>query len=95
MPGSVYEFQGGTSMAAPAVSGVATLIRSYYPNLSASEVKKILMDSGLSTKMKMVVAGDPSMSKPFDQLSRSGKIVNAYNALIMAKNISENKSKLP
>ncbi len=95
MPGSAYEFQGGTSMAAPAVSGVAALIRSYYPNLSASEVKKILMDSGLSTKMKMVVAGDPSMSKPFDQLSRSGKIVNAYNALILAKNISENKSKLP
>jgi len=95
LPASKYEFQGGTSMAAPAVSGVAALIRSYYPNLSASEVKKILMDSGLSTKMKVVVAGDPSRAKPFDQLSRSGKMVNAYNALIMAKNISENKSKLP
>lgn len=95
MPASEYEFQGGTSMAAPAVSGVAALIRSYYPNLSAPEVKKILMDSGLSTKMKVVVAGDPSIAKPFDQLSRSGKMVNAYNALIMAKNISENKSKLP
>ncbi len=95
MPASKYEFQGGTSMAAPAVSGVAALIRSYYPNLSASEVKKILMDSGLSTKMKMVVAGDPSRAKPFDQLSRSGKMVNAYNALIMANNIANNKSKLP
>jgi subtilisin family serine protease len=95
MPASEYEFQGGTSMAAPAVSGVAALIRSYYPNLSAPEVKKILMDSGLSTKMKVVVAGDPSRAKPFDQLSRSGKMVNAYNALIMASNISNNKSKLP
>lgn len=95
MPGSEYDFQGGTSMAAPAVSGVAALIRSYYPNLTAPEVKKILMDSGLSTKMKVVVAGDPARAKPFDQLSRSGKMVNAFNALIMAKNISENKSKLP
>jgi subtilisin family serine protease len=95
IPGGKYKFEGGTSMAAPAVSGVAALIRSYYPNLSAPEVKKILMNSGLSTKMSVVVAGDPSKAKPFDQLSRSGKIVNAYNALIMAKNISENKIKLP
>ncbi len=95
MPGSEYEFQGGTSMAAPAVSGVAALIRSYFPNLSASEVKKILMDSGLSTKMSVVVAGDPEKAKPFDQLSRSGKMVNAYNALIMANSMSNNKSKLP
>jgi len=95
MPASTYEFQGGTSMAAPAVSGVAALIRSYFPNLSASDVKKILMDSGLSTKISVVVAGDPSKARPFDQLSRSGKMVNAYNALIMANNISNNKNKLP
>jgi subtilisin family serine protease len=95
MPGSKYEFQGGTSMAAPAVSGVAALLRSYYPNLSAAEVKKVLMDSGLSTKTSVVVAGDPSKAKPFDRLSRSGKMVNAYNALIMGKILSDKKSKLP
>ncbi|NNJ89281.1 MAG: S8 family serine peptidase [Eudoraea sp.] len=95
LPGSKYEFQGGTSMAAPAVSGVAALIRSYYPNLSASETKTILMDSGLSTKMSVVVAGDPSKAETFDQLSRSGKMVNAYNALIMANIMSNKKSKLP
>ncbi|MGB5646276.1 S8 family peptidase [Muriicola sp.] len=95
MPGSEYEFQGGTSMAAPAVSGVAALLRSYYPNLSAAEVKKVLMDSGLSTKTSVMVAGDPSKAKPFDQLSRSGKMVNAYNALIIGKILSDKKSKLP
>ncbi|NNK11114.1 MAG: S8 family serine peptidase [Flavobacteriaceae bacterium] len=95
MPGSEYEFQGGTSMAAPAVSGVAALIRSYYPNLSAAEVKNILMDSGLSTKLEVVVAGDPGKAKAFDELSRSGKIVNAFNALIMAQKVSDSKSKLP
>jgi subtilisin family serine protease len=92
MPGSKYEFQGGTSMAAPAVSGVAALIRSYFPSLTAAEVKKILMDSGLSSKMSVVVGGDPAKARPFDQLSRSGKIVNAYNALILAQKLSENKS---
>ena len=94
MPGSEYEFQGGTSMAAPAVSGVAALIRSFFPELSAKEVKHILMDSGLSTKLSVVVAGDPSKAKPFDLLSKSGKMVNAYNALIMAQRIADEKTKL-
>src|SRR5690606_28830594 len=62
MPGNKYDFQGGTSMAAPAVAGVAALIRSYYPDLSASQVKRILMDSGLTTKAKVVVGGDASKS---------------------------------
>ncbi len=91
MPGSKYKFQGGTSMAAPAVSGIAALIRSYFPDLSASEVKHILMDSGLSTKIQVVVGGDPEKAKPFDQLSRSGKMVNAYNALILAQKVSDAK----
>jgi subtilisin family serine protease len=95
MPGSKYEFQGGTSMAAPAVSGIAALVRSYFPKLTAAEVKKVLMDSGLSTKISVVVGGDPEKARPFDQLSRSGKMVNAYNALIMAQRVSDAKSKLP
>ncbi|NNL39039.1 MAG: hypothetical protein HKO75_04180 [Flavobacteriaceae bacterium] len=53
------------------------------------------MDSGLSTKLSVVVAGDPAKSRSFDQLSRSGKIVNAYNALIMAQRVSDSKVKLP
>ena len=36
----------GTSMAAPSTAGVAALIRSYYPKLSANQVKHILMNSG-------------------------------------------------
>jgi subtilisin family serine protease len=93
MPENEYEFQGGTSMAAPMVSGLAALIRSHYPQLSAPQVKQIIMESGLKVKLKVIVAGDPEMVLPFDQLSKSGKMVNAYNALIMAEKVSRKKSK--
>jgi subtilisin family serine protease len=41
----------------PNVAGVAAIIRSYYPKLTASQVKHILMDSGVITEN--VVAGNP------------------------------------
>ena len=89
-----YEFQGGTSMAAPAVAGIAALIRSYYPKLNAPQVKKIIMDSGLSTKSSVVLDGDVEKAKDFDQISKSGKMANAYNALIMADQVSKGKLNL-
>ncbi|MDC6350666.1 S8 family serine peptidase [Zeaxanthinibacter sp. PT1] len=94
LPGNEYDFMGGTSMAAPAVSGVAALVWSHYPKLSASEVKKIIMESGLTTKSSVLVAGDQSKAKSFDGISRSGKMVNAYNALIMADKVAKGKIKL-
>jgi subtilisin family serine protease len=94
MPNNDYEFQGGTSMAAPAVAGVAALIRSYYPNLSASQTKNIIMQSGLKTKASVIVAGDESKATTFDNISKTGKMVNAYNALILADNIAKGKTTL-
>jgi len=88
-PGNEYQTKGGTSMAAPAVAGVAALIRSYYPNLTAAQVKQILLNSGLAIKTKVVVGGDTNTVKPFADLSKSGRIVNAYNALIMAAEMSK------
>tara|TARA_R110000796_G_scaffold78459_1_gene174915 strand:+ start:3038 stop:4669 length:1632 start_codon:yes stop_codon:yes gene_type:complete len=94
MPNNEYDFQGGTSMAAPAVAGVAALVRSFYPKLSASQVKAILLNSGLTTKSKVVVDGDASKAMDFQKISKSGKMVNAYNALIMADAVSRGKIKL-
>ncbi|MEJ2162056.1 MAG: S8 family peptidase [Robiginitalea sp.] len=88
MPGNTYEFQDGTSMAAPAVSGVAALILSRFPNLTAAQVKRIILQSGLPVKMPVVLAGDTDLSKPFSEASRTGKIVNAYNALILADKVA-------
>ena len=77
-------------MAAPAVTGIAALIRSYYPKLSAAQVKKVIMDSGLPLKAKVIVPGGSTQAKPFADLSKSGKLVNAYNAMILANTISKN-----
>ncbi|WP_248724546.1 S8 family peptidase [Seonamhaeicola sp. ML3] len=88
VPENEYKFEQGTSMAAPAVTGVAALIRSYYPNLSAAQVKRIIMDSGLPIKSKIIVGGNTSDIKNFSEIAKSGKIVNAYNALIMASKIA-------
>jgi len=88
-PLNTYEFLGGTSMAAPAVAGVAAVIRSYYPNLSAKQVKQILMNSGLSSKTPVILGGDESHKDNFGNISKSGKMVNLYNALIMADKMSK------
>lgn len=87
-PNNEYEFLNGTSMAAPGVAGVAAMIRSYYPKLSAAQVKQVLMDSGISPNIEVVLGGDSSDTAMFPTISKSGKIVNMYNAFIMADKMS-------
>ena len=82
-PSNNYNSFSGTSMAAPAVSGVAALIRSYFPKLSPRAVKKVIMDSGLPISMNVQI-GATGMETKLNEVSRSGKIVNAYNALLYA-----------
>jgi len=88
-PNNTYKLLQGTSMASPNVAGVAALIRSYYPKLSAKQVKHILMDSGVAITTDVVVGGNPKDVRSFTTLSKSGKIVNAYNALLMAEKMSK------
>jgi subtilisin family serine protease len=91
-PNNSYQFLAGTSMASPNVAGVAALIRSYYPKLSAKQVKQILINSGTTVDTFVAVGGDPSNKKQFANLSVSGKIVNALNALKMAEQMSKVKN---
>ncbi|MBU2926737.1 S8 family peptidase [Winogradskyella psychrotolerans] len=86
-PENDYKSISGTSMASPAVAGVAALIRSYYPKLTAAQVKQVILASGLPITTKVVVGGDSSNVKSFSDLSTTGRIVNAYNALIMASKL--------
>ncbi|MGY5845978.1 S8 family serine peptidase [Salegentibacter sp. HM20] len=83
-PNNEYEYLQGTSMAAPAVSGVAAIIRSFYPKLTAAQVKQVIMNSGLPVKARVRVGEEQSQVKDFAELSTSGKMVNLYNALILA-----------
>ena len=87
-PLNTYEYLQGTSMASPNVAGVATLIRSYYPNLTAVQVKQIIMESGTPLKNQVVIGEDKHKAN-FADASKSGKIVNAYNALLLAEIMSK------
>lgn len=87
-PNNAYEFSPGTSMAAPAVAGVAALIMSQYPTLTAAQVKQIILRSGLPVKAKVILGGNNAESASLSEISTSGKIVNAYNALIMASKVA-------
>ncbi len=90
--GDGYDYNNGTSMAAPLVAGVAAVIRSYHPGLSAAEVKQILMTSGLEVPFEVVVPGKVIETTPFKELCKSGRILNAYNALKMADDISKKQN---
>lgn len=88
-PLNEYEYLSGTSMAAPNVAGVAAVIRSLFPKLTASQVKKAILESGLSTKADVVVGGDAGNVQSFSEISKTGKMVNLYNAIILASKMSK------
>ncbi|AWG24307.1 S8 family serine peptidase [Flavobacterium kingsejongi] len=91
--GNKYELEIGTSFSTPIVSGIAALLRSYYPSLTAPEIKKIILESGITYDI-MVYCPTENVSVDkinFSELSKSGKVVNAYNALLMAKEIAKKK----
>lgn len=94
MPENEYKNQQGTSMAAPVVAGLAAMIRSYYPELTAQEVKEIIMNSVTKVDQKVKVKKDGSTKKVYlDEVSVSGGIVNAYNAIVEANKYVANKKK--
>lgn len=90
-PKDQYDSYPGTSMAAPQVAGVAALVRSYYSNLTASQVKQIIMSSGIEFNKEVSKPGKNGDNKVnFNELSVSGRILNAYNALLLAEKMSKN-----
>ncbi|MBI1226761.1 MAG: S8 family serine peptidase [Bacteroidetes bacterium] len=91
IPEGKYARFDGTSMASPVVAGVAAAIRSYYPELSAVQVKDILMSTTTMTaNTKVKVPGDDENLVPFTDLCVTGGVVNAYEA---AKKAEKTKGK--
>ncbi|MGJ1384774.1 S8 family serine peptidase [Sphingobacterium spiritivorum] len=95
MPGSLYKEQQGTSMASPVVAGLAAMIRSYYPQLTAKETKDIIMKSVVKVDKKVTIkAEDGSKKKVYlDEISVTGGVVNAYQAIAEADKYLSQKKK--
>ena len=92
IPGSKYKPNSGTSMAAPVVAGVAALVKSYYPELSAAELKVCLEKSVTPINDQVNKPGTKS-KVAFKELSITGGVVNAYNALKLADEMVAKKTK--
>src|SRR5918993_757712 len=93
VPGGGYERESGTSMAAPVVSGVAALLMSYYPTLSAADIKRILLESATRYAGQRVVrpGAENGEQVPFGSLSATGGVVNVYAAVKLAEQMSATK----
>ncbi len=88
-PNNEYESISGTSMAAPVVSGVAALLMAYYPNLTAADVKRIILQTARRySDVPVVVPGGSGQKAPFGTLSATGAIVDAYAAVQMAERMA-------
>ncbi|HEX9106380.1 MAG TPA: S8 family serine peptidase [Longimicrobiales bacterium] len=88
LPGNAHGRLSGTSMATPVVSGVAALLMAYFPTLTAAQVKQILMSTTTNYASQTVARpgeGGSSGSVRFGELSASGGVVNAYNAVKAAQ----------
>ena len=81
--GNGYEPYDGTSMASPVAAGVAGLIKSYFPNITPSQMIDLLKKTG--TPIKETVTQPGSDNKVLlSQLCNSGTIINAAEAVKMA-----------
>jgi subtilisin family serine protease len=88
--GNTYGNLQGTSMASPVVAGLAALIMEYFPTLTAAQVKQVIEKSSRNpgTKVK-----DPGTDEDTDlnTLSRTGGIINAYEAVKLASTMKGQK----
>jgi cell wall-associated protease len=89
-PNEGYQYLQGTSMASPVVAGVAAVLRSYFPMLTAVQVKDIIMKSSTTFPIKVKTPGSGT-EVLFSELSVSGGVINVYNAYKMAETVKGQK----
>ena len=79
-----YVSADGTSLASPVVSGVAALLKSYFPQLTPQQIVSIINTSGRSIDKDVLLPGSENKKVKFASLSSSGKIINAYESVKLA-----------
>lgn len=84
IPDNKYGNASGTSMACPSAAGVAAIIRSYYPELTAVQVKSIMEKSVIKQEGDVIKPGTTDKVK-FTELCVSGGTVSAVNAIAVAE----------
>ena len=86
IPDNKYDLYNGTSMAAPMVSGLAALLKSYYPNYTMLEIKNIILKSAKDySDFETVLPGSSSEEVTFDKLCSTAGVANVYNAVLLAE----------
>lgn len=91
--GKNYGNLQGTSMAAPVVTGVAALLLEYYPNLTPQQVKYCIEKTATPLPVKVKKPGSEDEMVSLSDISKSGGVVNAYEALKLASTLSTNVPK--
>ncbi len=84
VPGSSYKEQDGTSFASPVVAGLAALLKSYFPSLTAVQLKEIILKSAVRIENQKVNVGEDKTKADFTELSVTGGVANAYEAVKLA-----------
>lgn len=91
IPSNSYDIYDGTSMASPVAAGVAGLLKSYFPELTPEQLIDLLMRSGTEVKEEVNIPGEKDKKTSLKKLSKSGKIVNAFEAMKLALEIYGNR----
>ncbi len=89
-PDNNYQIAQGTSMASPVVAGIAAVIRSHYPALTAQQVKDVILDSSIKSNQQVKKPGTTDLV-PFSELSSTGGFVNLYKAMEYASKVKGKK----
>ncbi len=94
-PDNEYKSVDGTSFACPVAAGVAALVMSYFPDLTSTEVRDVILQSAVEFKdlevNKPADHDEEAKTVKFGDLSVSGGIVNAYEAVKLAVSMTVGK----
>jgi subtilisin family serine protease len=90
--GTTYANAQGTSMASPVVAGTAAFLLSYFPALTAEQVKEVIEKSAQAPADSVRKPGSDDMVQ-LSEICKTGGIINAYEAAKLAYTIAPEQKK--